>query len=380
MGLSVGEYVARGRTLFATVTFARADVARLVPSMDDNHDGHLAPAELLRAEPDVVRAVVDRIRVSSGGAPCVAQGERAALVEEDGLSIDARYVCGPGDAPFDVALLVLRDLPPGSKQWVHARLRESNEPRASVSEPTSRLFDASSPPWSLDPEPSSVEPPSSGSSSLRTIWTFFTMGITHILEGWDHLVFLFGLLLVATRARDLFVVVTSFTLAHSTTLALAATGIFTPSARFVEPAIALSIVFVGVENLGCVPKFSRRGARPQKPRLRSSPRSVRIQEHTLVRNDLRGRWIVAFTFGLVHGFGFASILRDLALPRAELPRALVSFNVGVEVGQLAVMALVLPLLILARKTTWFRTRGVTVLSALVVVAGTVWFFARIFEG
>ena len=111
------------------------------------------------------------------------------------------------------------------------------------------------------------------------------LGIEHILTGADHLVFLLGLLLVAGGWRPLLGVVTAFTVAHSITLALAALSIFAPSPRLVEPAIALSIAYVGVENL--------------------------------LNPDARQRWRITFPFGLVHGFGFAGALRAIALPRAR---------------------------------------------------------------
>ena len=131
------------------------------------------------------------------------------------------------------------------------------------------------------------------------------LGVEHILTGADHLVFLLGLILVGGSLRSLVGVVTAFTLAHSITLALAALSIFAPSPRLVEPAIALSIAYVGVENLFV--------------------------------NDASKRWRITFPFGLIHGFGFAGALREIALPRAQLPIALVSFNLGVELGQLGVL-------------------------------------------
>src|SRR5262249_14935447 len=118
--------------------------------------------------------------------------------------------------------------------------------------------------------------------------------------------------------------------------------------RIVEPAIALSIAYVGVENF-----FVK---------------------------DAGGRWRITFPFGLVHGFGFAGALAEIALSRAEIPRALLAFNLGVEAGQLGVLAIVLPLIVVARKKPWFRDRGVKLLSAAIAGAGVLWFVLRVVRG
>ena len=141
------------------------------------------------------------------------------------------------------------------------------------------------------------------------------------------------------------IVVTAFTVAHSITLARAALGVVAPSPAVVEPAIALSIAYVGVENW-----FVK---------------------------DAGKRWLLTFPFGLIHGFGFAGALREIAVPRADLPIALVSFNLGVEAGQVAVLAVVLPLLLRLRRLDWFVPAGVRVLSSGVACAGLVWFVLRI---
>jgi hydrogenase/urease accessory protein HupE len=168
------------------------------------------------------------------------------------------------------------------------------------------------------------------------------------LSGYDHLVFLLGLLLARARVRQLVGVVTAFTVAHSITLALSAFGVWAPSPRIVEPAIALSIVYVGIENF-----FVK---------------------------DASKRWRITFPFGLVHGFGFAGALQEIALPRAQIPGALVSFNLGVETGQLVVLMIVLPILVSLRKQDWFEPRAVRVVSGAVALAGSIWFVARLISG
>jgi hydrogenase/urease accessory protein HupE len=173
----------------------------------------------------------------------------------------------------------------------------------------------------------------------------FTLGIEHILTGFDHLMFLFGVILVGGKLRNLLLAITAFTIAHSVTLGAAALGFWAPSPSVVEPAIALSIVYVGVENW-----FVR---------------------------DASRRWLLTFPFGLIHGFGFAGALREIALPQAQVPLALLSFNLGVEAGQMVVLALVLPILFWLRRHPWFAQQGMRASSSLVAVAGLIWFIQRI---
>jgi hydrogenase/urease accessory protein HupE len=177
---------------------------------------------------------------------------------------------------------------------------------------------------------------------------FVPAGIHHILIGPDHLLFLIGLLLLGGTVRQLLLVVTSFTIAHSITLSLAALNIVSPPARIIEPAIALSIVYVGADNL-----------------LAAGGRDVRA-------------WI-AFAFGFIHGFGFANVLREMDLPRRALGWSLFSFNIGVEIGQLAVVVAVAFLLAVVRSRSESAGRRVAFAGSLVVIAaGAFWFVQRVF--
>ena len=183
--------------------------------------------------------------------------------------------------------------------------------------------------------------------ALAVAERFLPAGMRHILIGPDHLLFLVGLLLLGGSLRRLALVVTAFTLAHSLTLSLAVLGLFSPPARMVEPAIALSIVYVGVDNL-------------------------------LVREgrDLRA-WI-ALGFGLVHGLGFASVLREMALPARALGLSLVSFNLGVEVGQMLVVGAVATALAALRARSEWAGQALAVVGSMVVVAaGSLWFVQRL---
>jgi hydrogenase/urease accessory protein HupE len=175
---------------------------------------------------------------------------------------------------------------------------------------------------------------------------FIILGIGHILTGYDHLAFLLALLLAGDCLRRNAKIITSFTVAHSLTLALATLGLVTVSPAIVEPVIAASVVFVGLENL-----FDRR---------------------------LAARWLVTFSFGLVHGLGFASALQELGIGRLGVRAALplLSFNVGVELAQIAIAALVLPLVWKLKQRPVFTLRHVPALSLLITLAGVYWFLAR----
>ena len=177
---------------------------------------------------------------------------------------------------------------------------------------------------------------------------FLPLGVHHILTGADHLLFLVGLLLLGGSGRQLLIVVTAFTLAHSVTLSLSALDLFSPPATIVEPAIALSIVWVGADNL-----------------LVGGGRDIRA-------------WI-AFAFGLIHGFGFAGILRAMELPSRGVAWSLVSFNVGVEIGQLVVViAAALALTALRARSELGGRRLARAGSVVVIVVGGFWFVQRVF--
>ena len=183
---------------------------------------------------------------------------------------------------------------------------------------------------------------------FAVIRKFVPAGIHHILIGPDHLLFLVGLLLLGGSIRQLLLVVTSFTVAHSITLSLAALNLVTPPARVIEPAIALSIIYVGVDNL-----MVGRG------------------------RDVRA-WI-AFAFGFIHGFGFANVLREMGLPSRALGWSLFSFNLGVEIGQLLVVVIVASALMALRSRNEAASRRLAFAGSLVViVVGTFWFVQRIF--
>jgi hydrogenase/urease accessory protein HupE len=200
---------------------------------------------------------------------------------------------------------------------------------------------AASQPFSLA---AAVIPPTRG----EIIVQYLKLGFTHILpKGLDHILFVLGLFLLSRRLKPLLLQVTAFTIAHTVTLALSIYGVVSLPSSIVEPLIALSIVFVAVENI-----FTTELRRP--------------------------RVILVFAFGLLHGLGFAGVLSELGLPRAEFLPALLSFNLGVEAGQLAVISLASLAVGLFRQRSWYRRAVVVPASGLIAAVGLYWSIQRVF--
>lgn len=293
------------------LTFAERELAERFPLGDD-----LAASSTL-----IVDATLGELTITSAGAPCLVGTPTIERVAGDGLELRASLACSPG--PWTVEAGYLADFGAGHRAYVEA----DGAPVA--------VLDASHPAATFDGTTSQAD------VALR----FVGLGVEHIWTGFDHLAFLLALLLAAKTVRQLLLVVTGFTVAHSLTLTLAATGVVQLSPALVEPAIAASIVFVGLENLWKPP--------PER------------------------RLAITFLLGLIHGFGFAGLLAELGLPRGALVLALVSFNGGVELGQACVVLLVLPLLL--RLRAWPEWDGNVVPAASVGIAaiGLWWLIERL---
>ena len=293
-----------------TVTIARPELATRIP-LDD-----LSAARVLLAE-----LTIDQTAVEIGG-PCGASEPVVRAVEGDGIELSVELDCpGGGEGVYTASFLP--GLGPGHRHYVEA----FGQPVA--------VLDAAN-----------LTATFTGTSDRgEVVARFGKLGVEHILTGYDHLTFLLALLLAAPGLRPMLAIVTGFTVAHSITLTMAALGLVHLSPALVEPAIALSIVYVGIEN------FWR-------------PRPAR-------------RVAVTFLLGLVHGFGFAGLLGELGLPRDALPLALVSFNAGVEVGQAAVVAVALPVMLFLRRFGWWDRVAVPAGSVGVALAGAWWLAERL---
>ncbi len=189
-------------------------------------------------------------------------------------------------------------------------------------------------------------------STRQVLQSYFVLGVEHIIAGWDHLLFVIALVLLVRSGRAVVAAATAFTLAHSLTLAGAALGFISMPQRPVEAMIALSILFLALEIV----------------RRKDGPRSL----------TLRYPWVVAFLFGLLHGFGFAGALAQIGLPQGDIVPALFAFNVGVEAGQLSIILAVLALLELVRRTAMPALQPAIRLSAYAIgITGAYWLIDRI---
>ena len=278
----------------------------------------------------------------------------AVHVEFDGRRVspelDAVDVPPPGDVRVSrLSRLVLQGaIPPGARsfRWSYPAAYGANVLR--LIHPSNGEITAA---WLKDgaiSEPFPLQGAAPAATRADVVGRYTVLGFTHIVpHGLDHILFVLGLFLLSIRLRPLLIQVTAFTVAHTLTLGLSIYGVIALSPAIVEPLIAASIVYVAVENI--------------------------------VTGELKPwRPLVVFAFGLLHGLGFAGVLTDIGLPRAEFVTALVAFNVGVELGQLAVLACAwVAIGWWARERTWYRRRAVIPLSAAIAAVGLYWAMERL---
>jgi hypothetical protein len=293
------------------LTFARPEIETLMP----------LPREIQSSASLADEMVLRSATFTVGSVPCDVGKPTVREVEGDGVEIAAPLSCPPGPVTYTAGFL--DKLGAGHRHYVEAH----GAPVA--------VLDLAAPSVTTEGRHSRAE----------VAKRFLKLGVEHIWTGYDHLLFLLGLLIAASSLKTMLFVVTGFTIAHSITLSLAALGLVHVSPAIVEPAIAATIAFVGVENFFHPPA--------------------------------RRRIVVTFLLGLVHGFGFAGMLEELGLPRGALATALVSFNGGVELGQAAVVAVALPILMRLRRVPGWERRVVPALSVFVAAAGVFWFVERV---
>ena len=317
--------------------------------LDADGNGELTWDEVRARHPDIAAYALSRLRLGVEGAGACPLSVTSHLLDDhsDGayavLKLSA--ACPVEVTTLDVDYKLLFDIDPQHKGLL--RLEHGQLTSTAIFTPDSarqmlRVMDASR--W-------------------RQFFDYVKHGVWHIWIGFDHILFLLSLLLPAVliwqRARwqaaprfstsffEVAKIVTAFTLAHSITLSLATLGVVALPTRLVESAIAASVVLAALNNL--------------RPLLRGR------------------RWMVAFGFGLIHGFGFASVLADLGLPSGALVLALVGFNVGVEAGQLAIVSVFLPLAFVLRRSWFYQRLVVGGGSLLIAAVASVWMAERAFN-
>ncbi len=338
-------------TVQVTLDVHPPSLADVVPAIAPDGDGELTRQEVADGTPEIQEAILGGISVGSNTGPCVAGPPSSLRYPADTrLLLDVAFRCDgvPTSLHWTVSLLMEDD----GGHTVVGQIRTPAGYVRHVFTPAERTvtLDAASPRRparvglaSASPDDAPA-PPSNDTAPLFV--AFVREGIHHILGGWDHLAFVLALAAGAPAWRSLGWTVTAFTVGHSASLAMVAIDLLRLPAQVVEPLIAASIVWVAVENL-------RGTATPHRP------------------------W-TALVFGFLHGFGFGSALREMALPSAAVVPSLLGFNVGVELGQLALLLPVVPVLAwLSARHPVAHRRAAQALSAAVAGLGTAWFLDRV---
>lgn len=310
--------------------------------LDQDGNGQLTWDEVRARHAAIAAYALAQLDIASGGQACrITPGAQLLDHHTDGAYSVLRFeaACAAPVAVLDIAYRLFADLDPQHKGLL--RLTRDGVTSTAIFEPANAQ------------QRLSLATP----DRLRQFAAYVKDGVWHIWIGYDHILFLLSLLLPAVllaapanKLRDAFMdvlkVVTAFTVAHSLTLSLASLSLVSLPSRLVESAIAASVVLAAVNNI--YPLF--RGRRP---------------------------W-AAFLFGLIHGFGFASVLRDLGLPQGALLSGLLGFNLGVELGQLCIVAVFLPLAYALRDTRFYR-RLLTTGSGAIALVAVIWFAERAFD-
>ncbi len=316
--------------------------------LDADGDGDITWGELKAKHTDIASYALARLALQADAKPCPLKAT-GHLVDDhsDGAYAVLRFEADCGSAPdaIEIRYSLFFDFDTQHKGLLRLEANGRTQATAFAADRATQRFELRR------------------ASRPEQFLSFGREGVWHIWIGIDHILFIISLLLPAVlilvrgqwRAAprfgpafwDVFRVVTSFTVAHSITLSLAALGVISLPSRLVESAIAASVALAAANNL--------------RPVVGS------------------GRWIVAFLFGLIHGFGFASVLTDLGLPRESLLLALVGFNLGVEVGQLAIVSAFLPFAFALRSTLFYRKLVMSGGSAVVLAVALIWFAERAFN-
>jgi hydrogenase/urease accessory protein HupE len=338
-GLSSMEINILADRLDVKIAFALQDIEAFVP-MDTDLDAEVSNAERDAAKPAIAKLLAEQMRLTIDGKEGVQAAEpgRVGYDEQNNAHVEFHYpVAVKQTLLVQSKFLVL--LPEGHQQYVTVR-----DGKGQTEKMLTRLDDkilinigaAGMTSKATDAQP-----------MLNAFVDFLKLGIEHIVTGYDHLLFLFALLAVTHSFWPAIKIITFFTIAHSITLACAGLNIVELPSSFVEPFIAATIVYVGVENV-------IRGDHP------------------------KGRHWLTFGFGLIHGFGFASVLREMEISSGDtgilLP--LLSFNLGIETGQIAVATVVLPCIWWLNSKPAISEKFLKACSILVSLMGAYWFLER----
>jgi len=372
--VSHSSWIIRGREAHVLVRFAEIEF------------GSLPDDRGLRAGEDPFPSyLVRHLALHTGDRPCAVQAPPQPLPPSAGqLAYEWRLECDEGGA-LRLRSTLLADVAPLHVHFARVEL----DGKA----PVERVLVSTEREWTLGANDST-----SRDGGGTTLWGYAALGVEHILTGYDHIAFVLALLLVASRLREVALVVTGFTVAHSLTLGLTALGYLQAERAPIEALIGLSIALVAAENAWLAAGRPRAlpwvVATGLAALALAAARDIgRVPASTLgglalftvcyfglvarASHPARLRWCVAFVFGLVHGFGFAGVVLDAQLPAGRVVRALFGFNAGVELGQLAVVAIAWPLFrLLAGRPSAVGPRLLQLGTATVFAMGVFWFLSR----
>lgn len=345
-------------------------------------------------DPSLAAYLSERLQLLAAGEPCpLRSGPRLLPAPPERLAVAWRVECA-NTGPREIRSLLLQEVAPAHLHFARVQQKE-DQAEAVVLE---RVLTGAEPSWQLAAEGGAEEDaPTTGSS----LGSYVLIGISHIGTGPDHLAFVLALILIAARLGELATVITGFTVAHSITLAVAAFGLARPEAQEIGALVGLSIILVAAENIFLL------GGRPRSiPRLLTAGLgatallaalgfggmgALTLAGMTLftlcyfallarAERPTRLRVAIAFAFGLVHGFGFAGVLVEISLPTSRLVPALLGFNLGVELGQLVLVAALWPVVRDLARLREGRPHRILVEvgSAALCSVGMFWFLTRAF--
>jgi hydrogenase/urease accessory protein HupE len=334
-GLSSVELQIGAGQLIAKITFALQDIEAFAP-MDSDLDAEVSDAEREAAKPAVARLLAEQFMVTIDSKPVQpTEPGSVSYDEQNNAHVELRFA---GQAAKQLLLQskLLSMLPEGHQQFVTVKNAAGHTLLEKMLGRTDDRLQLNL----ADADQQSV-------TDSSTFLSFLKLGIEHIITGYDHLLFLFALLAVTHSFWPAIRIITFFTIAHSITLALASLNLIDLPSSFVEPFIAATIVYVAVENI-------IRGDHP------------------------KGRQWLTFGFGLIHGFGFASVLRELDIASGDsgILVPLLSFNLGIESGQIAVAAVVLPIIWQLNNRVKIADVFLRGCSVVVALVGAYWFLER----
>lgn len=344
-GLSTSDLKFGTNGLNAEVVIAAADLMLVLAHLetaspsDANQDGTLTQEEFVAGLGRLRKFAAESLVVEFDGQPVRPSPVRFALDDTDNFHMAMRFQ-GSRPARLRVRAVLFAHLPPDHIHFVSVHDADGKGLGNKMLNPKDDFLELNAPSGTASAE-----------SHVSTFTDFLKLGVEHIWTGYDHLMFLLALLLVCSNFKSAIEVITFFTVAHSITLVFATLNLVWVSSRVVEPAIAASIVYVGVENI----------VRSEGP---------------------KGRWLITFLFGLIHGFGFATVLRDMGVASSTTGVAmpLIGFNLGVEAGQIVVAGILLPIIWKLRQWQPSVRWGVPGVSVVVSAAGTYWLIQRLFFG